>query len=131
MGRLRGLRAYRARPAAPDPHVERHVQGTQVVLELGEGAHAEDRGGHRGLRNVQATAACAGLTPSSAATLVTTSAMPRPRCQRAVPDGDEVLGGRIRDWCARSEEFARLWERRDVRVNGRGRTCLVHPVLGG
>ena len=47
----------------------------------------------------------------------------------ARPD-DAVLGARIRDWCARSPEFARLWERRDVRVNGRGRKSLLHPVVG-
>ena len=47
----------------------------------------------------------------------------------AQPD-DEQLGARIRGWCARSGEFARLWEQRDVRVNGRGRKCLLHPVLG-
>jgi transcriptional regulator with XRE-family HTH domain len=47
----------------------------------------------------------------------------------AQPD-DEQLGARIREWCARSPEFARLWEQRDVRVNGRGRKSLLHPVLG-
>lgn len=47
----------------------------------------------------------------------------------AHPD-DPQLSSRIRDWCARSDEFARLWEQRDVRVNGRGRKRLRHPVLG-
>jgi transcriptional regulator with XRE-family HTH domain len=45
------------------------------------------------------------------------------------PD-DARLRARIRDWCARSAEFARMWERRDVRVNGRGRKHLLHPAVG-
>ncbi|MDT7579351.1 MAG: hypothetical protein QOK35_615 [Pseudonocardiales bacterium] len=52
------------------------------------------------------------------------------RAAWAARPGDEQLGARIRGWCAGSEEFARLWEQRDVRVNGRGRKCLLHPVLG-
>lgn len=43
---------------------------------------------------------------------------------------DARLGEMIGAWCARSEEFAALWESRDVRVNGRGRKRLVHPVVG-
>jgi hypothetical protein len=52
------------------------------------------------------------------------------RAAWAVHPDDTQLSARIQDWCARSEEFARLWELRDVRVNGRGRKRLLHPVLG-
>ncbi|HEY0814879.1 MAG TPA: helix-turn-helix transcriptional regulator [Pseudonocardia sp.] len=47
----------------------------------------------------------------------------------AYPD-DAQLSARIRSWCGRSEEFVRLWELRDVRVNGRGRKRLLHPLIG-
>ena len=45
------------------------------------------------------------------------------------PD-DTRLGELISEWCTRSEEFAQLWERRDVRVNGRGRKRLLHSKVG-
>lgn len=47
----------------------------------------------------------------------------------AYPD-DARLGTLIEGWCARSPEFARCWERRDVRVAGRGVKRLRHPVVG-
>jgi hypothetical protein len=45
------------------------------------------------------------------------------------PD-DARLAALIDNWCARDAEFARLWERRDVRVNGRGVKRLLHPQVG-
>ncbi|MEV6430569.1 helix-turn-helix transcriptional regulator [Nocardia sp. NPDC051463] len=46
----------------------------------------------------------------------------------AHPD-DQVLADLIAEF-TRSEEFARAWDRHDVRVNGRGRKPLRHPVVG-
>jgi transcriptional regulator with XRE-family HTH domain len=43
---------------------------------------------------------------------------------------DARLAALIDDWCARDAGFARLWERRDVRVNGRGVKQLLHPQVG-
>jgi transcriptional regulator with XRE-family HTH domain len=47
----------------------------------------------------------------------------------AHPD-DVALAGLVADLRAASAEFARLWEQRDVRVNGRGTKPLLHPRLG-
>jgi transcriptional regulator with XRE-family HTH domain len=47
----------------------------------------------------------------------------------AHPD-DARLGAMINEWSVRSPEFARLWEQRDVRVNGRGCKRLRHPEVG-
>jgi transcriptional regulator with XRE-family HTH domain len=47
----------------------------------------------------------------------------------AHPD-DTALSDLIGTLTAESEEFARLWERRDVMVNGRGRKPLLHPKVG-
>ncbi|GAA5200319.1 helix-turn-helix transcriptional regulator [Rugosimonospora acidiphila] len=47
----------------------------------------------------------------------------------AYPD-DEELPRLVAELASRSEEFARLWERRDVRVNARGRKRVRHPVAG-
>lgn len=46
----------------------------------------------------------------------------------AHPD-DQALADLIAEF-TRSEEFARAWDRHDVRVNGRGRKPLRHPVVG-
>src|SRR4051812_31690388 len=46
----------------------------------------------------------------------------------AHPD-DTALAGLI-ERLSRSEEFARLWERRDVMVNGHGTKALLHPRVG-
>jgi transcriptional regulator with XRE-family HTH domain len=47
----------------------------------------------------------------------------------AHPD-DVRLASLIDEWCGRSEEFARHWESRDVRVNGHGVKRLAHPRIG-
>lgn len=47
----------------------------------------------------------------------------------AHPD-DPALGELVGQLTARSEEFARLWAQRDVRVNGRGHKRLLHPRVG-
>ncbi|MFD0362925.1 helix-turn-helix domain-containing protein [Nocardia sp. GCM10030253] len=46
----------------------------------------------------------------------------------AHPD-DQVLADLIAEFI-RSEEFARAWDRHDVKVNGRGSKPLRHPVVG-
>lgn len=43
-------------------------------------------------------------------------------------DGD--LAGLIEELTSQDEEFARLWELRDVKVNGRGRKALLHATAG-
>ncbi|MFI7316764.1 helix-turn-helix transcriptional regulator [Streptomyces venezuelae] len=43
---------------------------------------------------------------------------------------DRELAGRIAEFTARDEEFARYWGERDVKVNGRGRKVLRHPDAG-
>lgn len=43
---------------------------------------------------------------------------------------DQVLADLIAECIARDEEFARLWAQRDVKVNGRGRKVMRHPVVG-
>ncbi|MEU6125339.1 helix-turn-helix transcriptional regulator [Streptomyces sp. NPDC047123] len=43
---------------------------------------------------------------------------------------DRELAARIAEFGARDEEFARLWEERDVRVNGRGLKVMRHPEAG-
>ncbi|WP_037066309.1 helix-turn-helix transcriptional regulator [Pseudonocardia acaciae] len=43
---------------------------------------------------------------------------------------DAALGGLIDELAAHSDEFARLWAMRDVKVNGRGRKALLHPGVG-
>ncbi|MGW7072050.1 helix-turn-helix domain-containing protein [Streptomyces sp. NPDC054855] len=43
---------------------------------------------------------------------------------------DQVLADLISECIARDEEFARLWAQRDVKVNGRGRKVMRHPVAG-
>lgn len=47
----------------------------------------------------------------------------------AHPD-DTALGELVGQLISRSEEFARLWALRDVRVNGRGQKPLLHPRVG-
>lgn len=47
----------------------------------------------------------------------------------AHPD-DAELAALVGELLAESEEFARLWELRDVRVNGRGLKPLLHPRVG-
>ncbi|NKY86781.1 helix-turn-helix transcriptional regulator [Nocardia veterana] len=47
----------------------------------------------------------------------------------AHPD-DRVLAELIDEFRSRSPEFAQLWERRDVRVQGRGRKTMHHPRVG-
>lgn len=47
----------------------------------------------------------------------------------AHPD-DVALAELVTELTAGSAEFAWLWEQRDVRVNGRGRKPLLHPVVG-
>ena len=44
--------------------------------------------------------------------------------------GDTALADLVERLRSRSEEFARLWERRDVRVNGQGTKALLHPRVG-
>lgn len=46
----------------------------------------------------------------------------------AHPD-DTALAGLV-ERLSQSEEFARLWERRDVMVNGHGTKALLHPRVG-
>lgn len=43
---------------------------------------------------------------------------------------DRSLGSLIDELTTNSTEFARLWDRRDVKVNGRGRKRLRHAVVG-
>ncbi|MBZ4322968.1 helix-turn-helix domain-containing protein [Streptomyces huiliensis] len=43
---------------------------------------------------------------------------------------DRQLASRIDEFIARDAEFARFWAERDVKVNGRGRKVLRHPVVG-
>lgn len=47
----------------------------------------------------------------------------------AHPDDTEP-GELVGQLISRSEEFARLWAQRDVRVNGRGQKPLLHPRAG-
>jgi len=47
----------------------------------------------------------------------------------AHPD-DTALSDLVGTLTSRSEEFARLWERRDVMVNGQGQKPLLHPRVG-
>lgn len=47
----------------------------------------------------------------------------------AHPD-DQALTDRIAEFIARDKEFARWWDARDVKVNGRGRKVLRHPEAG-
>nr|WP_207756745.1 hypothetical protein [Nonomuraea cypriaca] len=48
----------------------------------------------------------------------------------AVHPDDKALSGLIDELTSGSEEVARLWALRDVRVNGRGDKRLRHPVAG-
>jgi MmyB-like transcription regulator ligand binding domain len=43
---------------------------------------------------------------------------------------DTALGELVKDLTSRSTEFARLWPKRCVRVNGRGLRPLLHPRVG-
>ncbi|MGW1675819.1 helix-turn-helix transcriptional regulator [Saccharopolyspora sp. NPDC002376] len=43
---------------------------------------------------------------------------------------DQALTDLITEFIAHDEEFARLWDERDVKVNGRGRKVLRHPDVG-
>ncbi|MGW7634663.1 helix-turn-helix transcriptional regulator [Streptomyces decoyicus] len=43
---------------------------------------------------------------------------------------DRALSDLIAEFAARDEDFARLWAERDIKVNGRGRKVLRHPVVG-
>ncbi|QIS22346.1 helix-turn-helix transcriptional regulator [Nocardia terpenica] len=47
----------------------------------------------------------------------------------AHPD-DHALAELIEQFTSQSEEFARLWAKRDVKVNGRGRKSMRHPEAG-
>jgi transcriptional regulator with XRE-family HTH domain len=47
----------------------------------------------------------------------------------ADPD-DAALTDLVATLTSQSEEFARLWALRDVKVNGRGHTRLLHPTAG-
>ncbi|MFD8141519.1 helix-turn-helix transcriptional regulator [Streptomyces sp. NPDC059708] len=47
----------------------------------------------------------------------------------AHPD-DRALSDLIAEFVTRDEDFARLWSKREVSVNGRGRKVLRHPVAG-
>ncbi|WP_329180595.1 helix-turn-helix transcriptional regulator [Streptomyces decoyicus] len=43
---------------------------------------------------------------------------------------DRALSDLIAEFIARDEDFARWWAERDIKVNGRGRKVLRHPVVG-
>lgn len=43
---------------------------------------------------------------------------------------DPALTGLISEVIAHDEEFARLWEERDVKLNGRGSKAMRHPEIG-
>ncbi len=43
---------------------------------------------------------------------------------------DQALTRLIAEFIARDEDFARLWNERDVKVNGRGRKVMRHPDVG-
>ncbi|QYN17734.1 helix-turn-helix transcriptional regulator [Amycolatopsis sp. DSM 110486] len=43
---------------------------------------------------------------------------------------DQALTDLIAECITRDEEFARLWDERDVKVNGRGRKVMRHPDVG-
>ncbi|MCX2732776.1 helix-turn-helix transcriptional regulator [Saccharopolyspora sp. NFXS83] len=43
---------------------------------------------------------------------------------------DPALTGLISEAIAHDEEFARLWEERDVKLNGRGSKAMRHPEIG-
>lgn len=47
----------------------------------------------------------------------------------AHPD-DQSFADLVGELTTRSDEYSRLWARRDVRVNGRGNKRLRHPVVG-
>lgn len=47
----------------------------------------------------------------------------------AHPD-DRALSDLIAEFVTRDEDFARLWSKREVSVNGRGRKVLRHPLAG-
>jgi transcriptional regulator with XRE-family HTH domain len=52
------------------------------------------------------------------------------RAAWAAHPGDTALADLVERLRSRSEEFARLWERRDVRVNDQGTKALLHPRVG-
>ncbi|SFW85267.1 helix-turn-helix domain-containing protein [Amycolatopsis australiensis] len=52
------------------------------------------------------------------------------RAAWAAHPGDRALSGLIAEFTARDADFARLWAERDVKVSGRGRKRLRHPVAG-
>ncbi|MCL3998330.1 helix-turn-helix domain-containing protein [Streptomyces lavenduligriseus] len=43
---------------------------------------------------------------------------------------DAELSALVAEFATQDEDFARLWSQREVRVNGRGRKVLRHPVAG-
>lgn len=43
---------------------------------------------------------------------------------------DRALSDLIAEFTTHDEDFARLWAERDIKVNGRGRKVLRHPVVG-
>ncbi|WP_433498988.1 helix-turn-helix transcriptional regulator [Sphaerimonospora sp. CA-214678] len=43
---------------------------------------------------------------------------------------DRVLTGLIAEFITRDEDFARLWDEQDIKVNGRGHKVMRHPVAG-
>ena len=48
----------------------------------------------------------------------------------AAHPADTALGALVEELTSHSTEFARLWAKRCVRVNGRGLTPLLHPRVG-
>jgi transcriptional regulator with XRE-family HTH domain len=52
------------------------------------------------------------------------------RAEWAAHPDDTALADRVETLRARSEEFARMWELRDVQVRGRGLKRLLHPTGG-
>jgi transcriptional regulator with XRE-family HTH domain len=52
------------------------------------------------------------------------------RAEWAAHPDDTLFGALVDMFRSRSEEFARLWELRDVQVRGRGLKRMVHPTAG-
>ncbi|WP_021594075.1 helix-turn-helix transcriptional regulator [Actinomadura welshii] len=54
----------------------------------------------------------------------------RLRAAWAAHPEDETLADLIAEFITHSEEFARMWAERDVKVNGRGHKVVRHPEVG-